>query len=163
MNLKQKLFITEMPLTSGGYQKIVDTDTVEVQLVPEKKGLFLKYSEYLVTSKRFSTQVTRRYNDFVALQELLINRFPYRLVPSLPPKKIIMNDSQFLKERTYGLKRWLTLVCRHPVMCHDSILTFFLTDEGSDLQTRIRNAFKKVPDEFMTSDVAATAKVGNLL
>lgn len=44
-------------------------------------------------------------------------------------------------------------------MCHDSIITFFLTDEGSDLQHRIRNAFRKLPDEFMTSDVAATAKV----
>lgn len=80
-------------------------------------------------------------------------------MPSLPPKKIIINDSQFLEERTRGLQRWLTLVCRHPVMCHDSIITFFLTDEGSDLQHRIRNAFRKLPDEFMTSDIAATAKV----
>ncbi|CAG9767171.1 unnamed protein product [Ceutorhynchus assimilis] len=157
VNLKLKLFVEEVPSISS-YEKIIEIDTVTVQLVPEKKGLFLKYSEYLVCSKRFNTKVTRRYNDFVALQELLLSRFPYRLVPSLPPKKIIMNDTQFLEERTRGLQRWLTLVCRHPVLCHDSIMAFFLTDEGADLQHRIRNVFKKIPDEFMTSDVAATAK-----
>ncbi|XP_076275606.1 sorting nexin-8-like [Rhynchophorus ferrugineus] len=158
ISLKQKLFLEEMPSSSNSYQKLTSVDTVNVQLVPEKKGLFLKYSEYIVTSKRFGVNVTRRYNDFVALQELLLNRFPYRLIPNLPPKKIIINDSQFLEERTRGLQRWLTLICRHPVLCHDSLVSFFLTDEASDLQHRIRNIFRKVPDEFMTSDLAATAK-----
>ncbi|XP_066246179.1 sorting nexin-8-like isoform X1 [Euwallacea similis] len=157
-NLKQKLFVQELPSISRSYHKLIEIDCVSVQLVPEKKGLFLKYSEYLVTSKRFACKVTRRYNDFVALHELLLNRFPYRLIPSLPPKKIIINDTQFLEERTRGLQRWLTLVCRHPVIYRDGIITFFLSDEGSDVQHRIRNAFRKAPDEFMTSDVAATAK-----
>lgn len=31
----------------------------------------------------------RRYNDFVALHELLLGRFPYRLIPKLPPKKMV--------------------------------------------------------------------------
>ncbi|XP_019758952.1 sorting nexin-8 isoform X1 [Dendroctonus ponderosae] len=158
LKVKENMFIEPRPLTIENYQKLIEIDLIVVQLVPEKKGLFLKYSEYLVASKRFGSKVTRRYNDFVALHEVLLNRFPYRLVPSLPPKKIIMNDSQFLLERTRGLQRWLTLVCRHPIICHDSILAFFLTDEGSDVQNRIRNTFRKVPDEFMTSDLSATAK-----
>lgn len=78
VNLKQKLFIEDLPSVSKSYHKIVELDSVSVQLVPEKKGLFLKYSEYLVTSKRFGHKVTRRYNDFVALHELLLSRFPYR-------------------------------------------------------------------------------------
>ncbi|XP_050297681.1 sorting nexin-8-like isoform X2 [Anthonomus grandis grandis] len=157
LNIKKKLFITETPLSNSSYQKLTQTDTVKVQLAPEKKGLILKHSEYLVTSRRFSSKVMRRYNDFVALHELLLNRFPYRLVPNLPPKKIIINDNH-LAQRTRGLQRWLTLVCRHPVISHDGIVTFFLTDEGSDHQHRIRNTFRKIPDEFMTSDVAANAK-----
>ncbi|KAL1494219.1 hypothetical protein ABEB36_009848 [Hypothenemus hampei] len=158
VNLKQTLFQQNQPEISKSYQKLSELDSVTVHLVPEKKGLFLKHSEYLVTSKKCNSKVTRRYNDFVALQELLLNRFPYRLVPSLPPKRIIINDSQFLEERSRGLQRWLTLICRHPVICRDSIIVFFLTDNGSDLQHRIKNVFRKVPDEFMTSDVAATAR-----
>lgn len=38
---------------------------------------------------------------------------------------------------------------------------FFLTDTGPDVQNRIRQIFRKQPDEFTTSDIAATAK--NLL
>lgn len=64
--------------TGFDYLGISQMDIINIHLVPEKKGLFLKYSEYIVTSKRFNVKVTRRYNDFVALKELLLNRFPYR-------------------------------------------------------------------------------------
>lgn len=60
------------------YSDMVQFDTITVDLVPEKKGIFLKHSEYQVSSKRFMSTVTRRYNDFVALHELLLARFPYR-------------------------------------------------------------------------------------
>lgn len=72
LNIKQK------DAVGFNYATIVQTDIINIHLVPEKKGLFLKYSEYIVTSKRFNSKVTRRYNDFVALHELLLNRFPYR-------------------------------------------------------------------------------------
>lgn len=39
--------------------------------------------------QRFNSVVYRRYNDFVSLHELLLARFPYRLIPKLPPKKIV--------------------------------------------------------------------------
>lgn len=35
------------------------------------------------------TTVLRRYNDFLAFQEMLMTRFPYRLIPRLPPKKMM--------------------------------------------------------------------------
>lgn len=82
----------------------------------------------------------------------------FRLIPSLPPKKIT-SDAHFLESRRRALQRWLTLVSRHPVISQDPILQFFLTDQGPDCQYRIRELYKRVPDEFMTSDIAATAKV----
>lgn len=39
--------------------------------------------------------VYRRYNDFVSLHELLLARFPYRLIPKLPPKKIVGGNRSF--------------------------------------------------------------------
>lgn len=77
-NLKMKLHVTDKLNNGFNYTNVVELDTINIELVPEKKGLFLKYSEYIVTSKKFNRKVTRRYNDFVALQELLLNRFPYR-------------------------------------------------------------------------------------
>ncbi|KAG5873213.1 hypothetical protein JTB14_005668 [Gonioctena quinquepunctata] len=155
-NLKIQL-IKKSKLARFTYSSLIQIDNINVHLVPEKKGLFLKYSEYIVTSRRFSSKVNRRYNDFVALKELLLNRFPYRLVPSLPPKKIV-SDAHFLESRRRALHRWLTLVCRHPVISQDSMVQFFLTDQGPDCQHRIRDIFSRIPDEFMTSDIAATAK-----
>lgn len=81
-----------------------------------------------------------------------------RIVPRLPPKKIV-SDSHFLEVRRRGLHRWLTLVCRHPVVCHDALVSFFLNEQGTDIQYRIRELFRRTPDEFMTSDYAANAKV----
>lgn len=42
----------EDPLTvSRTLDKLLDLDTVQVELIPEKKGLFLKHVEYQVTSQ----------------------------------------------------------------------------------------------------------------
>lgn len=80
------------------------------------------------------------------------------MIPRLPPKKIV-SDSHFLESRRRGLHRWLTLVARHPVICHDALVSFFLTDQrGPDIQYRIKELFRRAPDEFMTSELAATAK-----
>lgn len=78
-NLVLQLNLKANPAVLGlTYTEITQLDTISVELVPEKKGLFLKYSEYTVSSRRFNSKVLRRYNDFLALQELLLNRFPYR-------------------------------------------------------------------------------------
>lgn len=47
-------------------------------------------------------------------------------------------------------------------MSHDALVAFFLTDQASEIQYRIRDIYRRAPDEFMTSDVAATAKVSFL-
>ena len=39
--------------------------------------------------KKHKTTVHRRYKDFEALFDLLLARFPYRMVPKLPPKKAV--------------------------------------------------------------------------
>ncbi|XP_015608090.1 sorting nexin-8 isoform X2 [Cephus cinctus] len=140
------------------YSDICDLDTIEVNQVPEKKGIFLKHVEYQITSKRFSSIVYRRYNDFVSLHELLLARFPYRLIPKLPPKKIVGANSQFLEERRRSLLRFLTLIARHPVVNKDPIVHFFFTYIGEETQYKIREVFRRVPDEFATSELSSRAK-----
>lgn len=119
---------------------------IVVKVVPEKKGLFLKYSEYEVKSKALDTVVRRRYRDFVVLYTYLMERYPYRMIPILPPKQLML-DSQ-LEERRHGLQTWLTVVSMHPVLGSSPILVTFLSDKTADYQYRMRVMYEKQLDEF---------------
>jgi len=44
--------------------------------------------------QRWRTVVLRRYSDFVALQDVLLLRYPYRAIPRLPPKKVIGTEGE---------------------------------------------------------------------
>ncbi|XP_039326605.1 sorting nexin-8 isoform X2 [Saimiri boliviensis] len=113
-------------------QELLARDTVQVELIPEKKGLFLKHVEYEVSSQRFKSSVYRRYNDFVVFQEMLLHKFPYRMVPALPPKRMLGADREFIEARRRALKRFVNLVARHPLFSEDVVLKLFLSFSGSD-------------------------------
>ena len=49
-------------------------DSISIEPAPEKKGLILRHVEYLVKSEQFRSEVTRRYSDFQALNDLLLYR-----------------------------------------------------------------------------------------
>uniref|UniRef100_A0A1B0CKB2 Putative sorting nexin-8 n=1 Tax=Lutzomyia longipalpis TaxID=7200 RepID=A0A1B0CKB2_LUTLO len=112
-----------------------DPDVILVTLVPEKKGLFLKHSEYEISSRNYKCSVARRYNDFVNLHNLLVTRFPYRMIPRLPPKQLMLDS--LLEERRRGLQRWLK----------DRFATSY---SSSDHQEHLRELFNSEPDEFST-------------
>ncbi|KAJ9581187.1 hypothetical protein L9F63_023646, partial [Diploptera punctata] len=67
-------------------------------------------------------------------------------------------DSHFIEERRKSLRRWLTLVARHPALNNDPLVNFFLTYTGAQAQHKIREVYRRVPDEFTTSELAARAK-----
>ncbi|KXJ27091.1 Sorting nexin-8 [Exaiptasia diaphana] len=138
-----------------GYEDLLSLDTIEVELLAEKKGIILKHNEYHVSSRRHNITVNRRYNDFVAFHDVLLQRFPYRLVPKLPPKKLMGASKEFIEARRKALKRFLTLVARHPVLCEDKIVIFFFTIKGSDIGQKMKDQFKSYPDEFVTSPLSS--------
>ncbi|KAF8892286.1 hypothetical protein BD779DRAFT_1610403 [Infundibulicybe gibba] len=76
--------------------------------------------------KRGAT-VSRRYSEFVFLWECLTRRYPFRLFPSLPPKRIGPDD-HFLEQRRRGLARSLSFVINHPIIKEDGLLAVFLTE-----------------------------------
>ncbi|WVR09157.1 hypothetical protein IAU60_006219 [Kwoniella sp. DSM 27419] len=133
-----------VPPTSGGYSAngsafrsdgMVDEsqqgywkrlEVVEVDLVTEKEGWFLQ--KYRVnSSKRSEDAVSRRYSDFVWLLDCLVKRYPFRLLPSLPPKRI-GPDASFLEARRKALRRFINFIVNHPVMKDDGALNVFLTE-----------------------------------
>lgn len=151
-------------LVSQTLNKLLARDTVQVELIPEKKGLFLKHVEYQITSQHFKISVYRRYSDFDVFHELLLQRFAYRMVPALPPKRMLkgvltsMSEREFIEGRRRGLGRFINLVARHPFFSEDELIKTFLTFNGSDVQPKLRDASKKMGDEFMTNRIATLAK-----
>ncbi|KAG5832263.1 hypothetical protein ANANG_G00289230 [Anguilla anguilla] len=149
-------------LVARSLTQLLERDTVRVELIPEKKGLFLKHVEYQVTSQRFKISVYRRYTDFDVLHEVLLHRFPYRAVPALPPKRklkgVLTSEREFIEGRRRALRRFINTVARHPFFSEDELVKTFLTFNGSDVQCKLREAYKKTGDEFMTNKISTQAK-----
>ncbi|KFB35143.1 AGAP012012-PA-like protein [Anopheles sinensis] len=126
--------------------RVLNEPHVSVKIITEKKGLFLKHSEYEIKLKGAEKPVRRRYKDFVTLHGYLAEKYPYRLLPTLPPKQLMLDA--LLEERRRGLQTWLTIVSLHPVLGSTTIVGTFLRDATTDYQYRLRVAYEKQMDEY---------------
>ncbi|CAH6723411.1 sorting nexin Mvp1p [[Candida] jaroonii] len=113
-------------------------DIVNIKEVPEKEGLLFKHINYVISHQvnlgmnapAGMKKVIRRYSDFVWLLEYLLKKYPFRIIPGLPPKKFTVGaspDSQFLQRRRRGLYRFLNQIIKHPVLRGDAVVVTFLT------------------------------------
>lgn len=81
--------------------------------------------------------VVRRYSDFVWLNEILVKRYPFRIVPILPPKRLtipvagrhLSSDEGFMERRRRGLQRYLRALIAHPILGRDELVQIFLTEK----------------------------------
>lgn len=94
------------------------------------------------SQRRGAGPLSRRYTDFVWLNDCLVKRYPFRLLPSLPPKRIGREgitcfccrslteaaDAHFLEQRRKGLKRFINMIANHPVTRDDGAVNVFLTE-----------------------------------
>lgn len=78
--------------STESYQWFLDLDQITVT-VAEKEGFLFTHVNYWVHSHQRQTSVRRRYSDFYWFWETLLKRYPFRVVPNLPPKK--MSGSKF--------------------------------------------------------------------
>ena len=127
---------------------------VLVTLLPEKEGLFMfQHHNYEVSSQRRGSKVVRRYSDFVWLLECLNKRYPFRVLPLLPPKRVALNgnhlsnDGAFIEKRRRGLARFLNALVRHPVISTEQLVVMFLT-VPTELSVWRKQATISVQDEF---------------
>jgi sorting nexin-8 len=109
-------------------------ENVVVTLMPGKEGIFMfQHHNYEVTSLRRGSKVVRRYSDFVWLLDCLHKRYPFRMLPLLPPKRVavngnhLSNDGSFIEKRRRGLARFLNAIVRHPVLSQEQLVIMFLT------------------------------------
>ncbi|KAI1295963.1 Sorting nexin mvp1 [Mortierella claussenii] len=132
------------------HQWFLNLDTIHISFAPEKEGIFLfKHTNYIVESKNRQTTVIRRYSDFWWLLEVLCKRFPFRILPNLPPKRLGVADEAFLERRLRGLTRFMNALMRHPVLRNDPLVVSFLT-EPVELALWRKNVVISTEDEFTT-------------
>ncbi|KAK9771803.1 hypothetical protein SCAR479_11591 [Seiridium cardinale] len=129
-------------------------ENILVTLMPEKEGMFMfQHHNYEVTSSRRGSKVIRRYSDFVWLLDCLHKRYPFRVLPLLPPKRVavngnhLSNDGGFIEKRRRGLARFLNAVIRHPVLGQEQLVIMFLT-VPTELAVWRKQATISVQDEF---------------
>lgn len=150
------------------------TNTIEIEEIPEREGLLFKHTLYKVirytqlmgeddpdphadnSEDNYPKYVTRRYSDFVWLQEVLLKRYPFRLIPELPPKKIGSQNLNpiFLQKRRLSLIRFINLIIRHPILQKDDLLLTFLT-----VPADLSNWRKQTKDNYDTSDEFVDQKI----
>ncbi|KAH7144350.1 hypothetical protein B0J13DRAFT_554990 [Dactylonectria estremocensis] len=129
-------------------------ENVIVTLMPEKEGMFMfQHHNYEVASLRRGSKVIRRYSDFVWLLDCLHKRYPFRMLPLLPPKRMgvngshLSNDGAFIEKRRRGLARFLNALVRHPVLNQEQMVIMFLT-VPTELAVWRKQATISVQDEF---------------
>lgn len=122
------------PRSLGGRIGNSMEENVVVTLMPGKEGIFMfQHHNYEVTSQRRGSKVVRRYSDFVWLLDCLHKRYPFRMLPLLPPKRVavngnhLSNDGAFIEKRRRGLARFLNAIVRHPVLNQEQLVIMFLT------------------------------------
>ncbi|KAG8424098.1 Sorting nexin mvp1 [Metarhizium acridum] len=129
-------------------------ENIIVTLMPGKEGVFLfQHHNYEVASQRRGSKVIRRYSDFVWLLDCLHKRYPFRVLPLLPPKRVavngnhLSNDGAFIEKRRRGLARFLNALVRHPVLGQEQLVIMFLT-VPTELAVWRKQATITVQDEF---------------
>ncbi|KAI0629122.1 hypothetical protein C8Q77DRAFT_1236453 [Trametes polyzona] len=101
-------------------------ETIFVNVLGHQGFVLNRYLVYEVSSDR-GPPVPRRYSEFVFLWDVLVKRYPFRLLPALPPKRIGA-DEGFLEQRRRGLTRFINFVVNHPIIKDDGVLASFLTE-----------------------------------
>ncbi|KAJ6581511.1 hypothetical protein B0H19DRAFT_1115601 [Mycena capillaripes] len=98
-------------------------ETVNVTILGQQGFILNRYMVYEISSSR-GAPVPRRYSEFAFVWECLMRRYPFRLFPALPPKRI---------GGMRGLARSLNFVVNHPVIKEDALLAAFLTEPSFEL------------------------------
>ncbi|KAJ3503320.1 hypothetical protein NMY22_g18288 [Coprinellus aureogranulatus] len=135
------------PTTSAGASSVAGSglpdfwwqrqENVKVTLLGQQGFILNRYVVYEIATER-GDAVVRRYSEFTFLWDCLLRRYPFRLFPALPPKRIGA-DEQFLEQRRKGLARALNFVVNHPIIKEDGILSAFLTEPSFEAWRKSAN------------------------
>ncbi|KAI8884756.1 PX-domain-containing protein [Backusella circina FSU 941] len=129
-------------------QWFMDLDHITVSRAAQKEGFLFKHINYELESEKLGSKVLRRYSDFWWLCDLLLKRYPFRIVPSLPQKKLGGRTETFEEIRRKGLSRFINAVARHPILGRDEVVHAFL-NHPSEMNSWRRGNAPITDEEFV--------------
>ncbi|GAA94073.1 uncharacterized protein L969DRAFT_212896 [Mixia osmundae IAM 14324] len=139
-----------------------DPGKVTVVLEDDLQGSWLgKYQVYRLTRSTTGQIIRRRYSDFAWLNDCLLARYPFRLLPSLPPKRLAVSGTQlatdqaFMDKRRRGLQRYSNAALAHPVLRRDGLLQTFFSTEVADLAAWRKSTPFTLQEESVERPLAA--------
>ena len=109
------------------------------QKIEKKMGTYIAYT---LNGTDITEQMSRRYSDFRALYEKLVQRWPGVYVPRIPPKKITKNTSRKMIKRRMRLLNRFCLNLSNIDYLYSSDETSLFKGNTPDLA----NAITKLPD-----------------
>ncbi|CCH58896.1 hypothetical protein TBLA_0B00520 [Henningerozyma blattae CBS 6284] len=146
----------------------LEENIIHIEDIPELVGLFFKHINYKVRHSidlnsegpiSSDKTVIRRYSDFVWLRRVLIKKYPFRMVPELPPKKLGAQNTnrKFIEKRRKGLSRFINLIMKHPILQGDELVITFLT-VPVELSSWRTQATYDLSDEFTDEKISKEFK-----
>lgn len=156
--------VRELPMVMVGQrlaieapgEEMVDVyEPIEVSVYGTSGQLLRRHTRFLLRSSHAEEDnggldgklVTRRFRDFEAFYLHLLRRFPFRLVPCLPPKRF-KPSAVFLQTRAEALKRFMQMVLMNGTFRNDPFVHCFIAEpeweEAFDLEDEFVAA--KVPE-----------------
>ncbi|PVU85537.1 hypothetical protein BB560_006982 [Smittium megazygosporum] len=133
-------------------------DDVKITEDPNRGGIVFKHINYIVKSKFFKSQVTRRYNDFFNLSTYVGKKYFFRMLPLIPPKG-------FPDNRLRGLTNFSCSIMRLPYIQKDEVVKMFFTKEeeiSKELKTAVNSAKLENPDLSVISKNIPEVLIQNL-
>ena len=146
-----RLLITD----PGRLSKFGDEDSPQLNVriidTEEIKGKLLKHTSFIIESPRSSDHtVSRRYNDFKWLRNMLSLEYLCIFVPPIPVANLLKKfDKAFLSQRRYDLQRFLNRVFTDKLLSKSQSLEVFLTQQS---QTRFEEQQKQIKVEIHSND-----------
>ena len=95
--------------------------------------------------------VTRRYNDFLWLHDILAEDYPYAVIPPMPEKNTMNRfEIDFVESRRASLQSFLREISTDPLLKESKRLRTFLTadddkfaEEKEDTKSSLKNRSSK--------------------
>ncbi|MCQ2818110.1 MAG: hypothetical protein MJ252_12660 [archaeon] len=114
---------------------------------PKSHDGVMKYISYTLMGTDVQNQPSRRYSDFFALRERLLERWPGVYIPNIPPKKTIGNtDKKYINKRMRLLNKFCLKLSKFPFLySSDEVILF--QSYGSEVAKALAKASKiRIPE-----------------
>lgn len=108
---------------------------------PVKNSGVVKYISYSLSGSAITDSIVRRFSDFFALREKLVERWPGIYIPNVPPKKSIGNlENQYIDARMRLLNEFCLRLSKFPFLFESEEVKLFQTTTSD-----VTKALDKLP------------------